>query len=252
MYRNKTFVANKIMGILIECFICFVIVFHIYGCSNRDESISTNILNEMEDLSEFIYEQNRIEDNSLTNKENDLKSNAILNEASNKPSPSILNNKKQKLVEDNELWNNIYLDQGRAVDCVVSQKYNKSIDNELRVSMGDYGDLYLKILELNTNNVIREVFIKQNSVYKIINIPEGKYYLKTAFGKGLQLNQDCEVKFDKNAYYKKSENVLDFYIVDTYYESSVPSFHLSLDVKVSFSTGSQYDSESISMETFNN
>ena len=154
--------------------------------------------------------------------------------------------------EEGDKWQSVSLYQGQALPCYFGAKYDKSIDNKLQISMGDYGDLYVKLIETVSNRSIRECFIQANTTYSIRNIPEGKYYIKTAFGENPQVDENCNFRFKNNSYYKKGENIFDFNKEYTANGVSIPYFLLSLDVEVTFTSGSQYDSEQISESEFNN
>jgi hypothetical protein len=109
-------------------------------------------------------------------------------------------------------------------------------------------------MHYETNKCIRFVFINSGSTYKIINIPEGRYYLKIAFGKNWISkveNGQCIGKFTKNPLYEKGEDIMDFILKHKEDGSfSVPSFKLELDVLQSTSSNS-FNSQQISEDEFN-
>lgn len=102
-----------------------------------------------------------------------------------------------------------------------------------------------------TGEDIRQVYIPSRSTYVIKGIPQGKYYLKIAFGRSPQVGPNCAFKFEKDAYYKKGDDILNFNFVREANGYSVPSFELSLDVEVTFTEGGTYDQDVITMSEFN-
>jgi hypothetical protein len=148
-------------------------------------------------------------------------------------------------------WVDEPLSQGQSVSCFTETSYDNLIDNFLRINVGSYGDLYLKLIDLKTNEVSRQIFIKSGTSFDIKSIPQGIYYLKLAFGTGPATNSICQFKFQKQAYYKRSEDILDFNFITVENGYSVPSFELSLDVIVINTNESTFDADAISEEDFN-
>jgi len=159
---------------------------------------------------------------------------------------------KSREKERDENWSGISLSQGSNAPCFNGSLYDRTIDNELRITMGGYDNLYVKICALTSGHVIREAFVFKGTTMSIKNIPEGIYYLKTAFGNSPQIDDNCNFRFNRNSYYQKSDDLLDFNIVETYDGYSIPGYHLSLDVQVTFAKGSNYDASKISETSFNN
>jgi hypothetical protein len=110
---------------------------------------------------------------------------------------------------------------------------------------------------------IRIVYVRSKDTYEIRNIPEGRYYLKIAYGKDYRqkvVDNQCYVKFMQNAQYEKGVEVLDFNKIkqpdkkignEIYENWNVPSFELSLDVIVTKGTKSTFKSNDISEAEFN-
>lgn len=226
------------------------LIMTLLACTNKVGQIDAEVGAKMDHLSKVIYDHNDRKEftNNIDNKQKKSSKSSEVSTSLNSDEKL----QKSTLGSDQRDWNSTSIAQGKPVYCFKNQKYNRDIDNELKITMGGYGDLYVKLINRLSDKVIREAFIKRNTTYSIRNIPEGVYYIKTAFGKGLKTNNNCDIKFENDAYYKKGENQLDFYIKENYDGYSIPSFHLSLDVEVSFTTGSQYDSESITLNDFNN
>jgi hypothetical protein len=59
----------------------------------------------------------------------------------------------------------------------------ENIKNHLEVVVGSGTDISIKVMNINKDNCVRCVFINSSSTYGIDIIPEGKYYLKIAYGK---------------------------------------------------------------------
>jgi curved DNA-binding protein CbpA len=152
-----------------------------------------------------------------------------------------------------EGWEETPVETGQMHKCYNFTPKRGDIDNYLEVYAGSSTDVVIKVMNCNTNKCIRYVFINSNSTYKIKNIPEGKYYLKIAYGKNWYSkveNGVCQGKFLKNSLYEKGTDILDFHIVEMDYEYQVPSFRLELDVETT-NFANRFDSDEISEEEFN-
>ncbi len=147
----------------------------------------------------------------------------------------------------------------------VTPKYDYELDNYLRINVGSGTDVVVKLMKIGyyEDECIRIVYVRSGDTYEIKNIPEGRYYLKIAYGKDYRekiVDNICYVKFMKNAQYEKGSEILDFNkikqpnerIGNSIYENwSVPSFELSLDVIVTKGTKSTFKSNDISEAEFN-
>lgn len=97
------------------------------------------------------------------------------------------------------------------------------------------------------------MYINSGTTYSINNIPEGKYYLKIAYGKNwISKVEDgrCVGKFLTNPLYEKGDDILDYNIQYTATGYSVPSYNLQLDV-ISTNMYNSFNSSNISEESFN-
>jgi hypothetical protein len=163
-------------------------------------------------------------------------------------------------------WEKKNYQSGVTPECEnVTPKYNYELDNYLRINVGSGTDVVVKLMKsgYNEDECIRIVYVRSGDTYDIKNIPEGRYYLKIAYGKDYRkkiVDNLCFVKFMKNAQYEKGSEILDFNkiqkpnqrIGDKIYENwSVPSFELSLDVIVTKGTKSTFKSNDISEADFN-
>lgn len=87
-------------------------------------------------------------------------------------------------------------------------------DNYFDIRIGSGCDVAIKIMDIQNNNCIRYCMVTENTTITINQIPQGKYYLKLAYGKDWmeQDQPDGTIlgKFTKNAMYEKSVDVFDF------------------------------------------
>lgn len=157
------------------------------------------------------------------------------------------------------------LRSGNSPACTnVYPKYDFNIDNELLVKVGWNTDVVVKLYNIQ-DECIRIAYIKSGDNYSIKNIPEGKYYLKIAYGKDLRKFREegrCKVKFLANPSYEKGEGILDFYNKrlpnevkgDYIYERwNIPSYELSLNVvyNTNIFEHNEFKSDNISEDEFN-
>ena len=164
---------------------------------------------------------------------------------------------KEKQIKDSLLqagWIEAEMGNGSMPSCYnFKPKQNKSIDNYLEIHVGGGTDVVVKLINIDTEKAIRYVFINSSSTYKIEHIPQGRYYLKIAYGKNwiskIENNQ-CVGRFIRNALYEKGEDVLDYNFIKTPEGHQVPSFQLSLDV-VSSNMSNSFESQNISENEFN-
>jgi uncharacterized protein YraI len=153
-----------------------------------------------------------------------------------------------------ENWISLYLRTGDAPPCsIVDAKYNFSLDNYLKVNVGSNTDVVIKIMRLVDDECIRIAYIGSKNSFSMTNIPEGRYYLKIAYGKELKQDkneEDCIIKFSKQALYEKGTDILDFNREHSYNGYSLPCFELSLDV-ISSSPQNGFNSKTINEDEFN-
>jgi len=86
-------------------------------------------------------------------------------------------------------------------------------DNYFDIQVGNGYDVVLKIVDICTDQTIRCVYVPQNKTVTINQIPQGRYYIKLAFG---QAWMECENnglkigKFTRNVLYERSYSAYDF------------------------------------------
>lgn len=95
----------------------------------------------------------------------------------------------------------------------VKNRYGQQ-DNYFDIQIGKGCDVAVKIIDEATDKCIRYAYIPENSTVNIQMIPQGKYYLKLAYGKGwMEYNNDdnsVSGKFTSNAWYDRSVDIFDF------------------------------------------
>lgn len=162
--------------------------------------------------------------------------------------------KTQEEMLEEEGWEATDVENGQMASCYNFTPKRSKIDNNLHVTVGGGTDVVIKLMNLDTDKCIRYVFINSNSSYAIKNIPEGKYYLKIAYGKNWYSKIDngkCIGKFTYNPLYEKGEDIMDFNFIHSYDGYQISSYELHLDV-ISSNTMNSFNSTNISEESFNN
>ena len=102
------------------------------------------------------------------------------------------------------------------------------VDNYFDIELG--ADMVIKIVDIQTGETVRYMFVQHNSHTTINEIPAGKYYLKFAYGNDWMSHSDghhAEGKFTRNVVYEKSNDFFDFGNV-----GSLESVSFSLRIKV--------------------
>jgi hypothetical protein len=164
-------------------------------------------------------------------------------------------------------WEKQNYQSGVTPECEnVIPEYDNNIDNYLKVSVGYNTDAIVKLMKKGVYNdlCIRIVYVRAGDSFDMKNIPEGRYYLKIAYGKDYRkkmVDNLCYVKFVKDAQYEKGDRILDFYMKSkpdtregnyTYKNWDIPVFELSLNVvKVKTENSKQFDANNISEREFN-
>lgn len=95
----------------------------------------------------------------------------------------------------------------------VTPRYGQQ-DNYFDIRIGSGCDVAIKIMDIQNNSCIRYCVVPENTAITINQIPQGRYYLKLAYGKDWmeQDQPDGTIlgKFTKNTTYEKSVDVFDF------------------------------------------
>jgi hypothetical protein len=163
-------------------------------------------------------------------------------------------------------WEKKNYQSGVTPDCEnVTPKYDYDIDNYLRINVGTGTDVVVKLMKEADyiDECIRIVYVRSGETYDMKNIPQGRYYLKIAYGKDYRkkiVDGACFVKFMKNALYEKGTEILDFNLIqkpderignNVYKNWDVPSFELLLDVYQTYGSTNSFKASNISEEEFN-
>jgi len=155
-------------------------------------------------------------------------------------------------------WEETNYRSGNTSSCEnITPKYDYEIDNYLRVNVGSGTDVVIKLMKIGSyyDECIRIVYIRSKDTYDIKNIPEGRYYLKIAYGKDYRkkiVGSQCYVKFMKKAMYEKGTDILDFNLTRVGNDVYQSSYELSLDVIETIGISQDFKSKDISEEEFNN
>jgi len=86
-------------------------------------------------------------------------------------------------------------------------------DNYFDITMGEGYSVAVKIVDAQTDKCVRYAVVPENSTTTVTQIPQGRYYLKLAYGTDwMELRTDSIIigKFTRNAFYEKSNQVYDF------------------------------------------
>ena len=138
----------------------------------------------------------------------------------------------------------------------VQPVYDYEINTRLIIS-ASMTDVAVKLFEYSSDNCIRYVFVRDGTTFTIKNIPEGRYYIKIAYGYDWTTYNDeplCKGHFNSSASYKKSNDIYDF-TKKTYEDGRVdiPYYRLKLYRRYSSdNTESSTQSNTISPNDFNN
>lgn len=150
-------------------------------------------------------------------------------------------------------WQEQNINNGQLSSCYNFNPKKGKIDNYLKIVVGGGTDVVIKVMNFETEKCIRYVYINSGSTYLIKNIPEGKYYLKIAYGKNWLskvTNGQCVGKFIRNPIYEKGEDILDYNLQHNADSYSIPSFSLSLDI-IATDISNSFNSADISEDAFN-
>lgn len=122
-------------------------------------------------------------------------------------------------------------------------------DNYFDITMGEGYSVAVKIVDASTNKCIRYAVVPENSTTTVTQIPQGRYYLKLAYGKDwMELETDSITigKFTRNAFYEKSKETYDFGK-----KNSLQNINYDLRINVREATGmNNFETVSISEEEF--
>jgi len=108
---------------------------------------------------------------------------------------------------------NVTVKNGNFSNCSgITPSYDRSINTRLIIST-ELTDAAVKIFDYQTDKCIRFVFINDETTYTVKNIPEGRYYLKIAYGNDWSVKEGepiCSGHFSSHASYKRDNSIYDF------------------------------------------
>ncbi len=136
-------------------------------------------------------------------------------------------------------------------------EYDKNLDNHLKVTVNSNSDVVLKLMKKQAAGdlCIRTLFIENNDFTVMKNIPEGKYYLKIAYGtdwRQKKIGGKCIGRFAENAQYEIGKQVLNFKIIQLSNRVDIPSYSLTLGTKATEGISPTFTTDNISETEFNN
>lgn len=86
-------------------------------------------------------------------------------------------------------------------------------DNYFDITMGEGYNIVVKIVDAEKNKCVRCIVVHENSTTTINQIPQGRFYLKIAYGKDwMELRTSTLIigKFTRNVFYERSRQIYDF------------------------------------------
>lgn len=104
-------------------------------------------------------------------------------------------------------------------------------DNYFDITVGKGFSVAIKIMSLKEHKCIRYAFVPEGQIVTINEIPQGKYYLKLAYGNDWMVKKNgnhVSGKFTRNAFYEKSTNIFDFGMKNSL---SVVNYKLKINVE---------------------
>lgn len=111
------------------------------------------------------------------------------------------------------VYSKVIMKNGNMTDCSgIKPLYNNSLSTKLIIS-AQMTDVAVKIVNFETDRCIRIVFVNDGTTYTAKGIPEGKYYLKIAYGNDWKVKEGdpiCKGHFTSHASYKKDHSNYDF------------------------------------------
>lgn len=170
------------------------------------------------------------------------------------------------VLDSNSLWERKIYQTGVTPDCEnIIPKYDYEIENYLRIIVGSHTDVIVKLMKKDEtrDECIRIVYVRSGDTFDMKNIPEGKYYVKIAYGKDYRkriIENKCYVKFMKFSLYEKGNEIFDFNLIkkpdqiikNVKYENwDIPSYVLSLDIIQTYDSGQTFKTGNISEIEFN-
>jgi hypothetical protein len=160
-------------------------------------------------------------------------------------------------------WKKKITKTGESPDCEnISPQYDNNLNNRLLIHVGNNANVAVKLMTL-FGECIRIVYINAGDDYSILNIPEGYYYLKIAYGKDWRQkieNGQCIGQFMIDPSYERGTEKLDYYKIkkpniiegNKIYENwELPSYELFLNIEYTKGDFNSFNSNKITEKEFN-
>ena len=214
-----------------------IFIIYLISSSNKSNSSNSNYSNTNYSVPPLAVDTAKAEVNTSTLSSNNSSSN---NSYSAEP-----------------VYTKVIMKNGNMSDCSgIKPIYDNSISTKLIIS-AQMTDVAVKIINYETDKCIRFVFVNDGTTYTAKGIPEGKYYLKIAYGNDWEVKDGdpiCKGHFASHSSYKKDYSAYDFHKV--YQDDgrvSIPYYTLKL-YRTYSSDNSESNSagNSISETDFNN
>ncbi len=122
--------------------------------------------------------------------------------------PTVIEQQMEK-----EGWTSVSHENGElGKEFGIDNKYGLQ-DNYFDITIGKGFNVAIKIMDSESGKCIRYIYVSEVSTATINDIPQGKYYLKLAYGNNwmeLQTDSITIGKFTKDNLYERSKDVYDF------------------------------------------
>ncbi len=211
--------------------IALVVALLFWNYQNNQKSDSTPVTAQKE-LSAATNNDNSVNNYSSSSTPTDTSTSFSTNPASTNNYP-----------ETEPIYIKVFMKDGNISECSgFTPKYNYKLNNRLVIT-ANLSDAAVKIFDYETDKCIRYVFIKNGTTYTVKNIPEGKYYLKIAYGDDWTVKEGdpiCKGRFTSNALYKRGDKVLDYNLKYTDEGYEVPSYSLTLTTTFTYDKSDSY------------
>lgn len=139
----------------------------------------------------------------------------------------------------------------------VSPQHDYTMENHLKITVNSDADIVLKLMKKQKDSdvCVRTVYIESYDFMVLKHIPQGKYYLKIAYGndwRQKKIGAICQGIFAENAHFEMGKQQLNFNLIELGNQVQTPSYALTLGTKVNDGSESSFISTPISQKEFDN
>ncbi len=135
--------------------------------------------------------------------------------------------------ENKKVKNNLLTISSEEPECPnKNSEYDKNLENFIEITSGENSKIIIDVISLKTSKSVRTIYLTENKVYKIKNIPEDKYNLHIIYGENYVekiVDGICKAYFKNESMSEISKEVIDMHTIKTKKGVNVPSYRLSLD-----------------------